>query len=727
MAGNDERKPIHLFVPGEMALLIEHPEGVNRDTVLKFVTVLFDGVIDEIDPNNDYLPRNLPNGEETIRDNPFSLVFIRAIPDDLSDRLFRDATVPNSDDSTNGLSGVASASELSKYIIYLYLMIAQKDPQRTIGAHDLDVLGGKYRDLTAFNQKYERLIALEEEYGVNLTAATPNWLLSGNPVEPPDGSGGGGPGSIPVEGHIDGHEQDSVWDPTAPWSLWLDRLSPTWIRPFNELKPLLDLHPRMAMIPRGEGTNRFEIHYGQDDREEDVGIQKVEDAYAYIEELMTLSPDSLDSKVEVAILDTVPLLDEDIQAAKKWFNTHPFVDSLLEINCENKVQFKPDRVRVSPYESYPDPISIPGTNEKFDLKWAASSCFPYPATDHGLFIAGIVHSLAPQAKLHLVEALNPYGVGSMEMVAAQLLHAFYSAQEDNVDFLIVNMSMMFDFPWDQHHLISDCLGSYDDELHLLKRFLIDDKTFARNMASPLEYVCDLLKIRPADAAEEDLEEDTEEDDEKKKTRELKKEIKTIVDMINDRGVVVASAGNDGGKVNVDSTDPTPKIDVAARFPAAFKNVIGVGALNNNFERAKYSNLSDTPLEAGIAVLGGETVQAITSGYAPPKLETTHQENGILGFYIGPFPNTSVPPKEAYDIAVLKGTSHLSENTTGWARWSGTSFAAAIVSGYLAHLVWLQFKGTPSILLFYFMLRGAFHKPEKKEYHLRMKQGPKNAS
>ena len=41
----------------------------------------------------------------------------------------------------------------------------------------------------------------------------------------------------------------------------------------------------------------------------------------------------------------------------------------------------------------------------------------YPMPDHGLFVAGIIHSIAPKAQIHLIEGLNTYGVGTFETFA----------------------------------------------------------------------------------------------------------------------------------------------------------------------------------------------------------------------------------------------------------------------------------------------------------------------
>ena len=118
--------------------------------------------------------------------------------------------------------------------------------------------------------------------------------------------------------------------------------------------------------------------------------------------------------------------------------------------------------------------------------------------------------------------------------------------------------------------------------------------------------------------------------------------------------MIAAAGNKGR-----SGQARPQ----AEFPAAFPNVLGVGALrkyqnlpnpNTRLEAASYSNFSDRPQGSGIATLGGE-----------PGVG-----NGILGIYVGEFPASS-----------SRGPT---PSSNGWAYWCGTSFAAAIMSGMTAN-------------------------------------------
>jgi subtilisin family serine protease len=111
--------------------------------------------------------------------------------------------------------------------------------------------------------------------------------------------------------------------------------------------------------------------------------------------------------------------------------------------------------------------------------------------------------------------------------------------------------------------------------------------------------------------------------------------------------VVAAAGNDR---KPDSPWPP------ARYPAAHPSVLGVGALKHDGDPTEYSNRADIPPRDGIVTFGGDS-QGVYSD----------QTNGVVGAYIGSFPDGS-------------------PNHDGLASWAGTSFAAPRISGSIAALM-----------------------------------------
>ncbi len=244
----------------------------------------------------------------------------------------------------------------------------------------------------------------------------------------------------------------------------------------------------------------------------------------------------------------------------------------------------------------------------------------YLMSDHGLFIAGIINSIAPKAKLHLIEVLNPYGVGTLESLAHGFQEVVNIRNSLPADMpLVINCSWMLDIPQDVEQLTAQQLLADDIGSLTLEQ--------AQQMSQMLQDIC-LLASPP----------------------------------LNDPNtppstILIAAAGNDS---NLDNRSQ-------ARYPAAYPDVTGVGALTRDDSPTPYSNLSDSPSTIGYATFGGEAAPTSSSDPAPADPATADPIGGILGVYIG----------------LLDGQP---KNPTGWARWAGTSFAAPIISGTLARLL-----------------------------------------
>jgi hypothetical protein len=121
--------------------------------------------------------------------------------------------------------------------------------------------------------------------------------------------------------------------------------------------------------------------------------------------------------------------------------------------------------------------------------------------------------------------------------------------------------------------------------------------------------------------------------------------------------VIAAAGNESKK----------GARLRALYPAALDRVFGVGARARDGSPASYSNLADQPASVGITTLGGEP----------------GARRGILGVYLGSFPEDNPPPP--------------SENKYGLAWWCGTSFATPIITGITAAVLASLRTGTASAL------------------------------
>lgn len=310
--------------------------------------------------------------------------------------------------------------------------------------------------------------------------------------------------------------------------------------------------------------------------------------------------------VEIALLDTVPPPERIREAFAKWHYDHPLIESLLSPNGT----LPSDHLRVTYRDAMPNGVTLFEALENeadHDQAYGVLN-HVYEMSDHGLFAAGIAHTLAPQASIHLVEVLSKWGVGTTETLALGLNTILNERRSEAVD-LIINCSLTIQFPWDTKHAKDALPRSLVKMLNTKAR----RAGFIERVMLPIRWILEAFQNKYPNV------------------------------------LIVAAAGNDGRAGN--SRRPL------ARYPAAFPDVIGAGALKSDYDFAPYTNQSDLPLNAGIATFGGDTDQ-----------DRADAATGMLGIYIGEFPD---------------GQGGTLPNDSGWGRWAGTSFAAPVISGVLA--------------------------------------------
>jgi hypothetical protein len=123
--------------------------------------------------------------------------------------------------------------------------------------------------------------------------------------------------------------------------------------------------------------------------------------------------------VAVFILDTIPSKQVLDDALVRYPN-HPLLTSLMKDNPNCTLELV-------------SPLSEANKNTKFQNN-------RHPLNDHGLFIAGLVHSIAPKAKIYLVEALNEYGIGTEAGILNAIAASLEIASDNNHDKVIFNCS-----------------------------------------------------------------------------------------------------------------------------------------------------------------------------------------------------------------------------------------------------------------------------------------------
>jgi subtilisin family serine protease len=327
--------------------------------------------------------------------------------------------------------------------------------------------------------------------------------------------------------------------------------------------------------------------------------------------------------VTVFILDTLPKREEITRAANA-----AGVNNKLLYDVDKHVKFRYD------YDSLVDAVDVPGRDQISVGKdiYGRHSNFNMP--DHGLFIAGVVRSLASDANIECVRVLNDSCIGDMNVVL-QALQDIHNRMSDGGKLhkkpVVINMSLVI--PTDEEAKqkgVDPTLGGDNSiRTHLLL---------------------------------------------------------TIQSLVELGAVFAASAGNEG-----DMRENTSGLVPNALYPAAFANdnikgIISVGAADGNGKPASYSCY---PGINGITVYGGEIPKAIPAKHPSKKLHTpgcfTHAKG--IDALVGIYSSSSYPSLSINDCE----PTYPVPNNNAWAYWVGTSFATPIISGILARI--LEMKGT----------------------------------
>ncbi|NTV65198.1 MAG: S8/S53 family peptidase [Oscillochloris sp.] len=342
-----------------------------------------------------------------------------------------------------------------------------------------------------------------------------------------------------------------------------------------------------------------------------------------------MPPTQTSRPVEVIILDTLPPERQISAAEQRWGAKHPLLCSLLS----------PGRLTRIAHDDPAWQIRLP---KRHEVQVAGHD---YVMSDHGLFVAGVIHSIAPQARLRLIEVLNAYGIGYVESIARVLSQLAQECIGDQTPPMVINCSLTIMAPL-AGHWVPD--PTRDDDLEDVTLFQAGRALAGRNPA-------DLSAEEQAILAQIDL---------------LALAFEWVCMAARHQQIlVVAAAGNDA-----QATGVRPQ----ARCPAAFATVVGVGALDKHDRWASYSNRADRQAQQGLATFGGEV--------APPPVRSQGRRirpalagESVLGVYIGDFPR-------------MRPRRH--NNVNGWAWWAGTSFAAPIVSGAVAYMVGAGLAANP---------------------------------
>jgi hypothetical protein len=251
----------------------------------------------------------------------------------------------------------------------------------------------------------------------------------------------------------------------------------------------------------------------------------------------------------------------------------------------------------------------------------------YRFADHGLFIADILNNIAPNAELALYRVLNDFGTLHFYSLAKAVEQALYDARDQQ---LVMNLSLGF-----------------GTELRRLTA-LLDNPQAPFKEAH--QWAAECLSVAKEGRDKTARSSSTQEEQQALKDPAMKPLVHLFsLGSLGDRVLAVAAAGNEACLYE--------GVRVAPRIPAAVEGVLGVSAVGSNLEPASYSNDDDMvdPFDDGIGAFGGEV-----------NHDSGLSDQGVVGLYLA--------------------DNLRDANVQGFARWAGTSFATAVVSG-LAACAW----------------------------------------
>jgi len=245
-------------------------------------------------------------------------------------------------------------------------------------------------------------------------------------------------------------------------------------------------------------------------------------------------------------------------------------------------------------------------------------------SNHGLFVASLIHRVAPKSRIQLVRVLNDDGCGELWVLNKGLesYKSWKSAWSTRLNKTVINMSLGIHVPDE----------SSDKELTALQREELGT-------------------------------------------------LQSLIDTANEMGaIIVASAGNDS-TVTVSGSARIPVIK-PMQVPASYLNVIGVAATRPDGTRSCYSDNGDVAAPGGDGGPKDERQPDGTVKRIPcaPRADTWDQAPGPDG---GP---VCTRPETCPYVVIGLGQTRYGPR---YMYWSGTSFAAPLVSGMaaLAYQTW----------------------------------------
>ena len=353
-------------------------------------------------------------------------------------------------------------------------------------------------------------------------------------------------------------------------------------------------------------------------------------------------------EVTVFVLDTMPDIEHNpdllLQAAGSA-GTHNLL--LEEISAE-KDRLASPYIKFT-YQDLPDLLKEDAPDQLLTGRDIYGQLYGFKMPDHGMSVVSIVRDLAPKANIEFIRVLNDFGVGD----TGTLINALQQIQmrlAEGGDLhnkpVVVNLS-----------LVATCHDAEFPRVWFGDDCSCDAGEFA-------EMLTDIKRLRSP--------------------------LHTVIQSLYAQGaVIVASAGNDSSVFQWHGPMESMLMPerLGPRYPAAFPEVISVGAVDGHWHATPYSNAPALPPNHnGIATYGGGIPTPVPPS-GSPHLTGEKDVDSLRAVYI----SSLYPALSAEDDPL----NYPAPNHDAWAYWSGTSFATPIITA-LAARVLEKIKKTSSL-------------------------------
>ncbi len=304
--------------------------------------------------------------------------------------------------------------------------------------------------------------------------------------------------------------------------------------------------------------------------------------------------------VIVAVLDTAHDPDRIIRTAMRPAMRRNWLLQRLAVDLRNE-----NGSLEIEYDRYPI------INEVRTGHGANSEPRYYSMPDHGVFVAGLIRDIAPNAHIRLIRILNDFGGGDLYNIFAALTDLELELVSGAIRHLVINLSL---------NIMPD--------IRRLPYVWFDHRQW------PSTQLAGAVRV----------------------LTHIEEGLHLLFESLYAHGaLIVAAAGNDSFFVNKQVQKPRPP-----RVPARYESTLSVASVNSRYAPSLFANAACMPpANAGVAAFGGDSNGLVDSNGLP---------EAVRGVYIAP----TFPGGE--------------QNVSGWADWSGSSFASAIISGLGAHLI-----------------------------------------